>query len=102
MFRLMPVSLEFLRGVLGLIGIGCAYMLGRSAAAVRKGWQKKSRLYGWIFRTSACIVAMAIRHPVDIAAIAVVALAAAACGLGYWNTSREEPPEDLTHTIFPD
>jgi hypothetical protein len=94
--------MEFLRGVVGLIGIGCAYMAGRSAAALRKGWQKKSRLYGWIIRTLACIIAMAIRHPVDNAAIAVLVLAVAACGLGYWNTSREEPPEDLTHTIFPD
>jgi len=42
----MPVSTEFLRGVLGLIGIGCAYMMGRSA-----GWQKRSRIYGWWIRT---------------------------------------------------
>jgi hypothetical protein len=31
--------MEFLRGALGLIGAGCAYMAGRSAAALRKGWQ---------------------------------------------------------------
>jgi hypothetical protein len=53
-------------------------------------------------RTSACLVAMAIRHPVDIAEIAVWILAAAAFALGFWNTSRERPPEDLTSTIFPD
>src|ERR1039458_6565578 len=40
----MPVSMEFLRGVLGLIGAGCAYMMGRSAAAVRRGWQKRSKI----------------------------------------------------------
>ena len=102
MFRLMPVSIEFLRGVLGLIGIGCAYMAGRSAAALRKGWQKKSRLYGWIVRTSACLIAMAIRHPVDNADIAIWVLSAAACALGFRITSRERPPEDLTRTIFPD
>ncbi|MGA3095885.1 MAG: hypothetical protein ABSF25_05480 [Bryobacteraceae bacterium] len=98
----MPVSMEFLRGVLGLIGVGCAYMAGRSAAAVRKGWQKKPRLYGWIVRTSACLIAMAIRHPVDIAEIAVWVVAAAACALAFRSTTRERPPEDLTRTIFPD
>ena len=102
MFRLMPVSMEFLRGVLGLIGVGCAYMTGRSAAALRKGWEKKSRLYGWIVRTAACLVAMAIRHPVDIAEVAVWVLAAAACALAYRSASRERPPEDLTGAIFPD
>jgi hypothetical protein len=98
----MPASIEFLRGVLGLIGIGCAYMAGRSAAALRKGWQKKSRLYGWVIRTLACLIAMVIRHPVDAAAIAVWILSAAACALAFWSTSRERPPEDLTRTIFPD
>ena len=102
MFILMPVSMEFLRGVLGLIALGCAYMAGRSAAALRKGWQEKSRLYGWIVRTAACLVAVAIRHPVDNADIAVWLLAAGACALGVRNTSRERPPEDLTRTIFPD
>jgi hypothetical protein len=94
--------MEFLRGVLGLIAVGCGYMAGRSAAALRKGWQKKSRLYGWIVRTSACLFAMAIRHPVDNAEIAVWVLVAAASALGFWSTSRERPAEDLTRTIFPD
>ncbi len=94
--------MEFLRGVLGLIGVGCAYMAGRSAAALRKGWQKKSRLYGWIARTAACLIAMAVRHPVDIAEITVCALAAAACALAFRSTMRERPPEDLTRVIFPD
>ncbi len=98
----MPVSLEFLRGVLGLIAIGCAYMLGRSIVYVRKGWQKKSQIYGWTIRTSACLVAIAIRHPVDAAEIAVWTLAVAALALGYWLSSRERKEEDLTRTIFPD
>ena len=67
-----------------------------------QGWQKKPRLYGWIVRTSACLIAMAIRHPVDIAEIAVWVVAAAACALAFRSTTRERPPEDLTRTIFPD
>ena len=79
----MNVPMEFLRGVLGLLGLACAYMTGRTFAAVRKGWHKPSRLYGWIIRTVLCLGAVAF-------------------SLALWGTSREKEPEDLTHTIFPD
>jgi hypothetical protein len=98
----MPVSMEFLRGMLGLFGIGCAYLTGRSFVAVRKGWQKSSRLYGWIFRTVVCLLAMAFRFSLDFVDMLMWALAVVAFGIGYWNTSREKPQEDLTRTIFPD
>ena len=98
----MPVSMEFLRGVLGLLGIGCAYMTGRSAVAVRKGWQKPGRLYGWIIRAVLCLAAMAFRFPLDFVDILVWALAAVAFSAALWNTSREKPEEDLTSTIFPE
>ena len=45
---------------------------------------------------------MALRRRVDVADIAAWALAAAACALAFWGTSRERPPEDLTGAIFPD
>jgi hypothetical protein len=98
----MPVSMEFLRGVLGLIGIACAYMMGRSLAAVRKGWQRPSRLYGWMIRTVLCLGALTIRHPIDIGDIVVWGIAAAAYGIALWTASREKPQEDLTDTIFPE
>src|SRR5215471_358603 len=44
----MPASFEFLRGVLGIIGLGCAYMAGRAFAMFQKGAVKIGRLYGWI------------------------------------------------------
>jgi hypothetical protein len=94
--------MEFLRGVLGLIGIGCAYMVGRSVVAVRQGWQKPSRLYGWIVRTILCLAAIVIRHSIDAAAIAIWSLSAIAFAVALWNASREKKQEDLTHTIFPD
>lgn len=98
----MPVSMEFLRGVIGFIGIGCAYMAGRSVVAVRKGWQKPARLYGWIIRTVVCLAAVAFRHSVDIADIGVCALAAVAFSASLWSTSHHKEQEDLTRTIFPD
>jgi hypothetical protein len=96
----MPVSMEFLRGVLGLLGVACAYMAGRSAVAVRKGWQKISRLYGWIIRSVLCLLAMAFRFPLDFVDILVWALALVAFTTAFWSTSRQKPQEDLTRTIF--
>ena len=98
----MPVSTEFMRGVIGLIGIGCAYMVGRSVVAVRKGWHKPSRLYGWLIRTAVCLAAVAFRHSLDTADIAIGALSAVAFSVALWDTSRDKKQEDLTHTIFPD
>src|ERR1039458_7574991 len=96
------VSVEFLRGLIGFIGIGCAYLAGRASVAVRKGWQKPSRLTGWILRMVLCFAAVAFRHSLDFADVAVVALGAVAFSAAVWDTSHEKPREDLTHTIFPD
>jgi hypothetical protein len=93
--------MEFLRGLLGFLGMA-AFMTGRSAVAVRKGWQKPSRLYGWAIRTAVCVVAVAFRNPVDIVDLIVWALAAVAFAGGMWSASHQKPPEDLTRQIFPD
>jgi hypothetical protein len=97
----MPVSFEFLRGVLGILGVACGFMAGRSLAAVRKGWEKPPRLYGWIIRGVLCLGAIVLRHPMDGIAIAVWVGAALAFAAGYWQTLHQKPPEDLTGQIFP-
>jgi len=97
----MPVSFEFLRGVLGIVGVACAYMAGRSLLAVRRGWHKPSTLYGWILRTAVCLGAIVFRYPVDGVAIIIWALSALAFGAGYWQAMHRKPPEDLSHDIFP-
>jgi hypothetical protein len=97
----MPVSIEFLRGIAGFIGIGCAYMMGRSAALFRRGEQKQFRLFGWVFRTSLCMIGLALRNRVDAADIVIWVLAAIACALAFWNHSRPKVEEDLTSTMFP-
>jgi len=102
MFEGMPVPIEFLRGLLGFIGIVCAHMTGRALIAVRKGWWKPSRLYGWIIRTVLCMAAVAFRHAVDTAAIIIWIVAAAALAAGMWSVSHQKKPEDLTRTIFPE
>jgi hypothetical protein len=94
--------MDFLRGLLGFLGMAAAFMTGRSAVAVRKGWQKPSRLYGWAVRTLVCVVAVAFRNRLDTVDLIVWGMAAAACGGGMLSASRAKPPEDLTRQIFPD
>ena len=98
----MPGSFEFLRGILGVIGLACAYMAGRSLVAVRKGWQRAGALYGWIIRATVCLFAIAFRHPVDTVALVLWAMAAAAFALAAWRAAHRAPPEDLTRQIFPE
>jgi len=98
----MHVPIGFLRIVLAALGGGCAYMAGRTTAAVRKGWQKPSRLYGWIIRSVLCLTALAFRHPLDGVDLVVALIMAMAFFSGFRNTSREKKQEDLTRTIFPD
>jgi hypothetical protein len=59
-------------------------------------------LTGWILRTVLCLAAVAFRHSLDTADVAVGALMLAAFSAALWNTSREKKEEDITHTIFPD
>lgn len=101
MLKMMPVSLEFMRGILGFIGIGCAFMLGRSVVTVRRGVQKQSTLIGWAIRVLLCLGAVAFRHSLDAADIVVWSLSAIAFGSGLWESSRPRKEEDLSRTIFP-
>ena len=97
----MPVSIEFLRGIAGFIGVGCAYMFGRSIALYRQGRQRQSRLFAWAFRTTLCMVGVALRNRVDAADIVIWLLAATGFGLAFWNHSRVRVEEDLTSKMFP-
>jgi hypothetical protein len=93
--------MEFLRAVLGLIGIGCAAMAARALVGVREGWQKRSKPTGWLIRTGLCLAGVMFRHPVDALDIGVWVLMAAAAAVAGWIAARPKPEEDLTRTIFP-
>jgi hypothetical protein len=94
-----PIAL--LRSLLGLIGIGSAFMAGQTLAAVRKGALKAGRHYAWTFRAVVCLAALAFRHAPDTAMIAVWVLAAAAFAGGLWQGTHQKPAEDLSHDIVP-
>ena len=94
--------MEFFRGVLGVIALGCMYMVARSVVGVRRGWHKVGRLYAWIIRSMACLAAIAFRHPVDTVDVVVWILSAAAFAAGYWDATRQRKQEDLSKQIFPE
>jgi hypothetical protein len=99
----MPFSFEFLRGALAMLGAGCAFLLGRSAAGYRRGWVRKSTVWSWAIRTAVCALALTYRYALDAVDIAAWSLAAAAAAAGWWHGSRpRKDNEDLTHVIFPD
>jgi hypothetical protein len=93
--------IELLRAFLGLIGIGSAFMAGRTMAAVRKGQIKAGRHYAWMVRAVICVAALAFRHAPDAILIGALALSAAAWAGGWRQASRATPPEDLSHEIVP-
>jgi hypothetical protein len=99
----MPVSLEFLRGVLGLFSVLFAHMAGRVLVDVRRGRVKQSRFTAWVLRALVCAAAMIFpMRAVDRVAIAVWVLDIIAFGAGVWVASRARPAEDLSRTIFPE
>jgi len=100
----MPLPIDFMRGLVGVIGIGCAYMLARAIAAVQRGQAGVSKLYSWLLRLVLCMAAVwyPVRGSVDTADLVIWTLAAAAFAVGYWDATRARKQEDLTHEIFPD
>jgi len=98
----MPI--EFLRGVVGLIGVGCAHMFARTMVATRRGQIKLHRMYAWVFRTFLCLLAVwyPMRGVTDTVDMVVWGLSFVAFAFGYWDATREKKQEDLTHEMFPD
>ena len=92
---------ELLRGLLALIGIGSAFMAGRTMAAVRQGLLKAGRHYAWMVRAVVCLAALAFRHSPDALMIGAWALAVAAFAGGWWQASHRQPPDDLPPAIVP-
>jgi hypothetical protein len=94
--------MEFLRGILGVIAVGCAFMAGRAVGLVRKGRQKNSYAIGWLFRTLACVIAVAYRNPFDIADISVGSLVIVAFAIAFWDQWRPKKEDDAPVKIFTD
>ena len=96
----MPVSLEFLRGVMGALCIMFAHFFGRASVRRARG-VRKSRIVSWGLRTAITGAAVAVRHRLDLVDGIVFALAAALFALGAWDEYRPKHEEDLSKEIVP-
>lgn len=97
----MPVPINLMRALLGLLGLFFAHMLGRSVAAARRRKQPKRILYTWILRTVVALGGVCYAA-IDALSVAALALAAACFAWGFRAGSRLPREEDLTDTIFPE
>ena len=94
--------MEFMRGVMAVLGLFFAYVLGRSFAGYRAGRVRQARLTGWAIRTAVCALAVAWRHAMDASLVGAYALMAASFAGGMWQEGHRRQEEDLTSQIFPD
>src|SRR5260370_7150060 len=97
----MPVSLEFLRGLVGAISVFFAHFLGRSVALTVKGQGRKRPLFTWTLRYALSIGAVCY-HGVDRLAIGVLAADPLLFALGCWDECPPHRHGDLTPPPFPD
>ena len=95
----MPVSLEFLRGLVGGLSVFFAHFLGRTFVLVSKGKARKRPLYTWAFRYALSVAAVCY-HAVDRLAIAVLCLDVLLFAVGWWDEWRPKHEEDLTRKMF--
>jgi len=95
----MPIPVDFLRVLLGLLCVFFAHFLGRSIVRMRRGQRARS-LYGWLVRMAITAGAILWRHGLDGVAIGAFTLAAASLVLGAWDEQRPKKQEDLTKEIF--
>lgn len=96
----MPVPIEFLRGILGVLCVLFAHMLGRAGAGVYQGVLRKPRMYGWLVRTLVTGLAVMWRSGLDTVTLAVWAAAALAAAAGAWLQLRpREPEEEITLSL---
>ena len=95
----MPIRVDILRVVLGLLCLLFAHFLGRSMVRVRRGRPARS-LYGWLVRLAIAAGAVVWRSGLDNLAIGVFTLAAASLVIGVWDEQRPKKQEDLSKEIF--
>ena len=93
--------IETLRVLLALIGVGAAFMAGRTLAAARAKRVHSARHLAWMVRAALCLLALGFRHVPDLVLVGALVLAVAAFAGGWWTAAHAKPPEDLSHDIVP-
>lgn len=97
----MPVSLEFLRALLGALSVFFAHFLGRTIGKISRSKPARRPLFTWGIRFALTLGAVCYRA-VDRLALITMFLDVIALAIGWWDEWRPKHEEDLTQTIFPD
>ena|SRR5579871_6430982 len=96
----MPVPINLLRGLLGLLCIFFSHMLGRAIVGVRYRRMRQRSLVGWLIRTLLTAGAILYGGGLDRIALVAYVLAVASLALGMWDECRPKHHEDLTRQMF--
>ena len=97
----MPVPINLLRSLLGVLGLFFAHMLGRAMVKTRREKVPKRILYTWILRTAVALGGVCYSG-IDVVSILAIVLMAASFALGVRVALHPPAAENLTDTIFPD
>jgi hypothetical protein len=95
----MPVSLEFLRVLMGGLSVFFAHFLGRSVILTSRRRQGKRPLYTWAFRYAVSAGAVCY-FAIDRLALVVLILDSILFALGWWDEWRPKHQEDLARRMF--
>jgi hypothetical protein len=97
----MPIPIDFLRGMLGVLCVLFAHMTGRAAARVYRG-EPPWNLVRWLLRTAITGLVVSWRYGLDGVLIATIAGAVLAAGAGALLELRSKgQEEDLSKELFP-
>jgi uncharacterized membrane protein len=96
----MPIPLDMLRIVLGVLCLFFAHFLGRSIVRVRRGQQRSRHVVGWLLRTLITVGGVLWNRGVDTIAIVIFTLSASSLVIGAWDEQRPKKQEDLTRQMF--
>jgi hypothetical protein len=94
--------MPLLRAAIGLLAVFFAHYLGRSAAALYRGREARSRTITWALRAAVCVMGVLWGYGLDALAMVVLALALGSLGAGVWAQLRPPKDEGLVKQMFPE
>ncbi len=89
------VPIQFLRLIVGLLGMLFAYGLGRAAVRLRRNGQPVTKALTWVLRTSVAVLAILWTGRFDALGIVLLALIAASCAAGVYLETRPRKTEEI-------
>ena len=87
--------MQFLRLVVGMLGVLFAYSLGRSVTRLRRNKQPVAKALTWFLRTAAALLAILWTGGFDALGIVLLSLIALSCAAGVYLEKRPRKAEEI-------